>query len=273
MFPLASETTWLWAGLAGYAGSAAAAWHGVWSRRSHEPYVLHLLGAGVVFFALAIAQRWLQVGYGPFLTLYEVLLSNLFSLGLIYWFAYWRWPIGRSSALAALPILVVLGLWSLSVPSAPSRLPATYDNHWLWVHVGMGKLFLGTCLVSVGIAGVLLAGKAGVAGGRLVRQPKTDMLDTLAWRFMTLAFVFHSLMLIAGAVWAQDAWGRYWDWDPLETSAFVTWLALGASLHARTTFELPAWSGWLMIVGVFVLAFLTFLGVPFVSLAPHKGML
>jgi len=97
------------------------------------------------------------------------------------------------------------------------------------------------------------------------------VLDDYAWRFLTLAFVFHSLMLIAGAVWAQDAWGRYWAWDPLETWAFITWLSMAGSLHARLTFEIPAWSGWLMIVGVFILAILTFLGVPFLSQAPHKG--
>jgi ABC-type transport system involved in cytochrome c biogenesis permease subunit len=89
---------------------------------------------------------------------------------------------------------------------------------------------------------------------------------------MAFAFVFHSLMLIAGAVWAQDAWGRYWAWDPLETWAFMTWLALGASLHLRLTYRIPPWIGWLLILGVFILAFLTFFGVPFVSLAPHKGL-
>jgi ABC-type transport system involved in cytochrome c biogenesis permease subunit len=88
---------------------------------------------------------------------------------------------------------------------------------------------------------------------------------------MLAALVFHSLMLIAGAVWAQDAWGRFWAWDPLETWAFVTWLALAAAVHARLTWRIGPRSGALLIAAVFVIAFLTFFGVPFVSLAPHKG--
>jgi ABC-type transport system involved in cytochrome c biogenesis permease subunit len=72
-------------------------------------------------------------------------------------------------------------------------------------------------------------------------------------------------------VWAQDAWGRYWAWDPLETWAFLTWLLLVGGLHARQSMRLqPATGAWL-VVAVFVVAFLTFFGVPFVSVAPHKG--
>ena len=85
------------------------------------------------------------------------------------------------------------------------------------------------------------------------------------------AFVFETLMLIVGAVWAQDAWGRYWGWDPLESWAFVTWLALAATLHARLAFRLSPRAHALWLGGVFVIAFLTFFGVPFLSETPHKG--
>ena len=88
---------------------------------------------------------------------------------------------------------------------------------------------------------------------------------------MILGFVFETLMLIAGAIWAQDAWGRYWGWDPLETWAFLTWLALAFFIHLRVTFKLRPRAGAYAIITVFVLAFLTFFGVPFVSTAPHKG--
>jgi ABC-type transport system involved in cytochrome c biogenesis permease subunit len=103
------------------------------------------------------------------------------------------------------------------------------------------------------------------------RMPDTARLDKLAWRFMLTALIFETLMLIAGAVWAQDAWGRFWAWDPLETWSFITWVALSAAVHARLTWRLGAFRGALMILAVFVLAFLTFFGVPFVTLAPHKG--
>ena len=229
--------------------------------------------ASVSVLAIAIIERWLRVGYGPFLTLFEILLSNLFSLGFIYLLVYRTMNVVRPGAPVALSVMLLLGIWLVTVSPEPSRLPATYDNYWLWIHVGVGKLFLATCLVAVGLAGVLLIQQAGIVNTRDQRVQTVQILDAVAWRFMALAFVCHSAMLIAGAVWAQDAWGRYWDWDPLETWAFITWLVLGTSLHLKVTFKLPLWVGWWLIIGTFVLAFLTFFGVPFVSLAPHKGAL
>jgi ABC-type transport system involved in cytochrome c biogenesis permease subunit len=230
--------------------------------------VLAALVLGALLLAFAIAERWMHIGHGPFLTLYEILLSNLFSLGAVYALAFWRVPLARPGAAVALPVLMLLGIWSLNVSRDPVPLPPTYENGWLWVHVTMGKLFLGTALVGVGLAGLLLLRRLVAPA---MEGEQVDALDGVAWRFMALAFVLHSLMLIAGAVWAQDAWGRYWDWDPLETWAFMTWLALGATLHLRLTYRIAPWAGWCLIIGVFVLAFLTFFGVPFLSLAPHKG--
>jgi len=80
-------------------------------------------------------------------------------------------------------------------------------------------------------------------------------------------------MLIAGAVWAQDAWGRYWEWDALETSAFLTWLFLAIGLHLRVNYRVPPWLSGLMIVGIFIMAFATYFGAPYVSPAAHKGMI
>ena len=128
-------------------------------------------------------------------------------------------------------------------------------------------------LVAAGLAGLIFIRQLS---SRVLASEETatdEVLDDLAWRFMAVAFVFHSLMLIAGAVWAQDAWGRFWAWDSLETWAFITWLVMALSLHARVTYNIPRWSGSLLIVSVFILAFLTFFGVPFTSLGPHKGII
>ena len=100
-----------------------------------------------------------------------------------------------------------------------------------------------------------------------------DALDQMAWRFMMLALLFDSLMLIAGAVWAQDAWGRYWSWDALETSSFMTWLSIGAGIHARLTYKIPVRVGALAILAIFGLAFMTYFGTPYYSEAAHKGVI
>lgn len=226
----------------------------------------------VLLLGLVVAGRWDRVGQGPFLSLYDVILSNLFTAGLYLFIAGLLSTTARASRRVAYPILLLLIAWALTLPLEVPPLPPTFDNPWLWVHVLAGKLFLASCLVATSLA-LLLLGRRGVSSGLLATGLDPEELDAGLWRYAAIAFVFHSLMLVAGAAWANDAWGRYWAWDPLELWTFVTWLMLGMVLHARVTLRMPSWMGWSGICLVFVLAFLTFLGVPFLSLGPHKGVM
>lgn len=230
-----------------------------------------VISAPALLFA-AIVIRWWREGQGPFLTIYEVLLSNLFSLGLIFAVVYVLLPRLRNSGLVVLPFLLMLGLWLLTSSESTIPLPATFNSYWLWLHVFSGKIFLGFAMLGAAISVLLLAKNRGNNGEGGVGSVVD--LDRALWQFMAVAFVMHSFMLVAGAVWAYSAWGRYWAWDPLETWSLLTWLCLGITLHLRVTFRmLPA--AWLRlgVVVIFVLAFLTFFGVPFLSPAPHKGVM
>jgi ABC-type transport system involved in cytochrome c biogenesis permease subunit len=278
----ATELPWLWAGLAAYALATFVAMRGVMvSRRlsagamvarGYERTVLATLVLGVGLLTVCLAERWLRIGHGPFVNLFELIISQLFSLGLIYAIVYWRWPQLRGAAVVVLPALWILGAWVLTLEPEAVPNPPTYFNDWKWLHVGFGKIFLGFCLVGTGLAGVILLRGVARFEGYLRSLPQDEVLDMYAWRFMLLGLVFESLMLIAGAVWAQDAWGRYWAWDALETSAFLNWLALGGAIHARFTYRIPLKVGAMVIIGVFVFAFFTYFGTPFYSEAAHKGV-
>lgn len=224
-----------------------------------------VLPVGTVTLGAALALRWRAAGQGPFLTLYEVVLSNVFSLGFICALAFSRWQALRAGAPVAVGLIGLLALWTLFLPDAVTPLPPNFDNPWLWAHVLSGKVFLGLLLLATGIAARLLLGR--------LPGDEQRALDGEIWRFAALAFVFDTLMLVTGAVWAHDAWGRYWAWDPLESSAFLTWLALALLLHLRLAWRLALRAQWVMLCAVFALAFLTFFGMPFLSLAPHKGIL
>ncbi len=242
-------------------------------RRAPQWPTFATLGSTILILAVAIAGRWLRESQGPFLTLYDVLLSNVFSLTLLFTLVIWRVPVTRIAALLACPILLLLGLWLANVSAIAVPLPATFDNYWLWLHVVSGKFFLGICMTSACAAGVLLL-SSWRRGGELARVSDTTNLEEAVWALFFLAFIFHSLMLLAGSVWAHSAWGRYWSWDPLETWTLITWLMIGGILHARTTFaNMPKWLAQASIVIVFVIAFMTFFGVPFISQAPHKGVM
>jgi len=272
---LGPDTLWLYAG----AGLIGLALLHAWMLVGRPAVALGRVGwrrwaltdLALAALAVGIALRWARLGHGPFLNLFEVLASSLISLGLAWRIASARLPMLRESAPVVLAILTVMGAWLLVSNNADTVLPPTYEMPVLWFHVALGKVFLGCAFVATGLAGVLLARRTE-RGARWFRQMPGDAgLDLLAWRFMLAALVFESLMLIAGAVWAQDAWGRFWAWDPLETWAFITWLALSGAVHARLSWRLGPRAGALMIFAVFAIAFLTFFGVPFVSTAPHKG--
>ncbi len=254
----------LYGALAAYL-AALAGWRRAWGGAA--------LATALALHTLSLALRWQLHGHGPFTTLYEILSSNLWSLALVLALAMAGVREVRASAWAAAPVLGVLGLWLLVADAGPGHFPPTYATPLLYLHTLVGKLFLGLLLVAVALGSLPILRRWRRAGVPDADGPAARRLDELAHQFAAAAFVCQTLMLIVGAVWAQDAWGRYWAWDPLESWAFATWLALVAVLHARAVLRpTPALHG-LWLAGVFVLAFLTFFGVPFISTAPHKGAL
>lgn len=261
----------LWAALLAYVLAGSIGIVAVLLRRRPERTVLALIMLGLVLHTLSIGLRWDRLGHGPYVTMFEILSSNVWSMMLIFSLAYWRVPQIRASAAVVMPILFMVMGWLLMTSPGEGHLPPTYHTTWLYIHIGFGKVFFGAVLVAVGISGVILARRSAFGAGRFERLPGDAQLSELAFRCMSIGFVFETLMLIAGAIWAQDAWGRYWAWDPLETWAFLTWLVLAGSLHARFTFKLSPRAGSLLVLAVFVVAFLTFFGVPFISTTPHKG--
>jgi ABC-type transport system involved in cytochrome c biogenesis permease subunit len=265
------ESLVLWAALAAYTLMATLAFAGPPARAPVQLWMAAALATALGLHTLSLGARWARLGHGPFTTMHEILSSNLWSLSLVLMLAGWAVREVRVALAGAVPVLVVLGIWLLMANPGNGHLPATYDTPLLYIHTVVGKLYLGLLLVAVALGSVPMLRRTAWGLMRFAEAPDDHRLDQMAHRFAAYAFVFDTLMLIVGAVWAQDAWGRYWAWDPLETWAFFTWLALALALHARATLRPPAavFGAWLLVV--FTLAFLTFFGVPFISTAPHKG--
>jgi cytochrome c-type biogenesis protein CcsB len=156
--------------------------------------------------------------------------------------------------------LVAIGLF-LYVEGAP--LVAALRSSWLAVHVTTAILGFGVFFVS-GIASVLYlvrsrfeARGGDASSSRLVaRIPSAATLDRVAHRTAVFGFPIWTFAVIAGAIWAESAWGRFWGWDPKETWAFIAWVVYAAYLHARTT---AGWRGrpaaWVNVVGLGVMVF------------------
>ncbi len=247
----------------------AAGYAGILAGRGRLAFRIAVAGGtlGLLLHSLSLALRWQRVGHGPFINLYEILSSNLWSLQLAFLAFLLLAPASCSMGRLLVPLLGLMMLWLLVTEPRDSMLPATYHTIWLYFHVVSGKLFLGLLMLATGMA---IYESIRDRGGAV--PPPVRAADLPSYRLLAFAFCFESLMLLFGAIWAQDAWGRYWAWDPLETWAFLTWLGVLFVLHWRLGFGGRRVYAVLM-AGCFVLAFLTFFGVPFVSTAPHKGMI
>ena len=148
------------------------------------------------------------------------------------------------------PVVVLLFLAGtvLYAPAAP--LVPALRSYWIAIHVTTISIGTGIFLVSF-VATVLYLVRrrweVSVEAGRTPtrfpitlgsRLPTTDVLDRMAYRTVAFGFPVYTFGIIAGAIWAEAAWGRYWGWDPKETWAFITWVVYAAYLHARAT------AGW-----------------------------
>ena len=145
-------------------------------------------------------------------------------------------------------VVVTLGLAETLIYTAPGDLVPALQSYWLDIHVTAMTLATGIFFVSAVLGFVYLwvdrytrrvaAGRAAPGNGIVRRLPGIEQLDRLTYRTIVFGFPVWTFGVIAGAIWADQAWGRYWGWDPVETWAFITWVLYAAFLHARAT------AGW-----------------------------
>lgn len=237
----------------------------------HDKPVLVLLSLALSFNTVSLATRWIRQGHGPYVDFWEAISSGVWGYHLALLIACLMIKRIRPMLCLILPVLSSMVIWNIFVTPRDTLLPVIFDTVWLPVHIIVGKVFIGCVLVALSISLVVLM-RRFAPSLKFASMPENLALDELASRFILTGFVFQTLMLIVGAIWAQDAWGRYWNWDPLETWSFLTWLSVIFYLHLRfVQRSLPVVNACL-ILGTFILAFLTFFGVPFLSNAAHQGV-
>lgn len=265
------EAVTLWASVVGYALVSVAAVIAIVFKKRPERTMLFLMAATVLLHTASLGLRWARLDHVPVTSTFEMLSANVWGLMVAVVLAYWRLPRIRPAALLGLPVIVLVMGWMLMVPRPDLGMPVTYNTVWLYIHIGFIKVFLGAALVALSLSAVILLRRVHLDANRFALLPDSDSLAELAYRFLAVGLIFDTLGIIAGAIWAQDAWGRYWSWDPLEVWSLLTWLSIGFAIHVRASYRPRPTVSAAMVVGVFVIAFFTFFGVPFVSTSLHKG--
>ncbi|MDT0442117.1 c-type cytochrome biogenesis protein CcsB [Streptomyces johnsoniae] len=235
----------------------------------------------------AVVVRAISVERGPWGNMYE--FSTAFSMVVVGVFLALL-AARRNVRWLGLPlvttVLLDLGLATTVLYTESAQLVPALDSVWMWIHVPLAILCGG--LFYVGAVGSVLflvrdRYEAKIAAGGtprplttsvLERLPSSVSLDKFAYRINAAVFPVWTFTIIAGAIWAESAWGRYWGWDPKEVWSFITWVAYAAYLHARAT---AGWKGrkaaYLAIAG-FVAFLINYYGVNifFDSLHSYGGV-
>lgn len=239
--------------------------------RGGLPYSLVLGRTGTGFVVLAwlsltaaMGLRWASAGHPPYVTLYEIVTMVVWGVTSLYLVLFELALKTRS--LGAFVALIIFCLHSYAVWFIPSDLKRTVElvpalrSYWLPIHVSMAIVAYSAFAVAAG-AGLTLLAKHYLKGRLSAALPSEAALEEFMFRGVAIGFPFVTLVLITGAIWAQEAWTRAWSWDPKEVWALITWLTYAAYLHVRVQRNVRGVTmAWLSLVG-FVVVLFTFLGV------------
>lgn len=230
----------------------------------------------VVAFVLGLGVRAVVEQHAPWSNLYEFSMSFTTALLICYlvfevryhervraWGLYVCVLAGITLALA-----VYLGIAYNMINDTQALIPALQDKTILTIHVSVAIFAYALFCVSFG-AGLIMLVQGG-EGQRYRWLPSAEAADLLGYKAVIAGFPLLALTLIIGAYWASYAWGKYWSWDPKETSALITWLIYAVYLHAR---GIRGWRGkriaWLLTLG-FVATLFTYYGVNFFVVGLHS---
>ena len=238
---------------------------------------------GVAAHLGSIATRWIAAGHSPIANMYEYTSLLAVLLMVSYLIVEFFTKSKVFGGLATGAAFLFMGLARLFYAEPTPLMPAL-KSYWLDIHVftmvissgilGVGFIFALLYVLKQrtedrarpqvarsakerpAIAGGATATYEGHSSGFLGRLPAADVLDHLSYRTTAFGFPLWTLGVIAGAIWAEQAWGRYWGWDPKETWSLITWLVYAGYLHARVT---AGWRGrpaaWLSALGFAALLF------------------
>jgi len=216
------------------------------------------IACGVLSLSLYMLIRWQIAQSPPLSNMFESLVVFAWAIALASIFIDLRYKVRSITALSALMSLLALGYASLLDKDIVPLLPALKSN-WLTIHVL--TCFIGYAALTVAFVSSLIF---------LIQKNKNLKLDEISYKMIAFGFLFLTLGIITGAVWANSAWGTYWSWDPKETWSLVTWFIYAIYLHVRFT---RGWKGkraaWLSVLGFLAMLF-TYFGVNYLLSGLHS---
>jgi cytochrome c-type biogenesis protein CcsB len=224
------------------------AFRAIWSAGPWVRAAVSLAATGMLAHLIAVICRGLAVHRAPWGNMYEFITALTCVAAIFFGYIVVRYRTWMLGVFVMGAVVLALGLAETLIYTPAGPLVPALQSYWLSIHVTAMTLASGIFFVAA-VLGILYlvamryqarvaAGKAEPGNGLLARIPQPAQLDKLTYRTVVFGFPVWTFGVIAGAIWADQAWGRYWGWDPVETWAFITWVVYAAYLHARAT------AGW-----------------------------
>ncbi len=237
---------------------------------------------GVIIQTVALGLRWQEsyqmgIGHAPLTNMYESLVFFAWCTTIFYIFMEFKFK-ARVVGAFVMPFAVgamAYASFAKRISQQINPLIPALQSNWLLAHVITCFIGYGAFAVAGGLGLMYLLKKSGIKKGKdqdsfTSSLPELKVIDDLTHKTIIFGFMWLSAGIITGAVWANEAWGTYWSWDPKETWSIITWFVYASTLHARFT---RGWSGsriaWLAILG-FVSVFFTYFGVNFLLSGLHS---
>jgi cytochrome c-type biogenesis protein CcsB len=226
----------------------AGAFRSVWEGGPWVRFAVGFAALGALTHLVAVTCRGLAVHRAPWGDMYEFITALTCVAAFFFGFIVIRYRAWALGVFVMGAVVLTLGLAETLIYTPAGPLVPALQSYWLSIHVTAMTLATGIFFVAA-VLGIMYlvaeryrarvaAGKAEPGNGIIARIPSAAQLDKLTYRTVVFGFPVWTFGVIAGAIWADQAWGRYWGWDPVETWAFITWVIYAAYLHARAT------AGW-----------------------------
>ncbi len=209
---------------------------------------LALTVAGLITHITGIVLRGISEDRVPWGNMYEFITAITCMAVIVLVAATVRYQAYYIGLFVLIPVVFALGVAVTVIYTPAGALVPALQSYWIAIHVtamivAAGLFIVGAVTASMYLAADrnerrLAAGLPSRTAGIMLHLPRPLILDRLSYRAILFAFPVWTFGIMAGAIWADHAWGRYWGWDPKETWSFITWVVYACFLHARAT------AGW-----------------------------
>ena len=239
-------------------------------KEKYADYGSLLVRFGFLFHTLSLATRAVEASRLPLSNQYEFATSFAWGIAFSFIAFEWRYKL-KMLGIFAIPMLLLVAFYAAMQSREILPLMPALQSRWIVLHVSTAIFSYGGFAIACAVS-IMYVIRDKLKEDSFINKhlPNLRVLDIISYRAIALGFIMLSIVIISGAIWAEKAWGRYWQWDPKETWSFITWVIYAIYLHVRLV---KGWrdkkAAWFSIIGFASIIF-TYIGVNTLLVGYHS---